>query len=83
MVGALWLAALPAPGASGVRQKRGYDTRCRGRAFLPGDRRHPAPDGAVGPAVATPGRSQRPTRRRRAPKHLRDYVSGEGVVGDD
>ncbi|KAK0136443.1 hypothetical protein N1851_027445 [Merluccius polli] len=24
--------------ASGVRQKMGYDTRCRGRAFIPGDR---------------------------------------------
>ena len=39
--------------------------------------------GAVGPVVATPGRCQQPTRRRRAPEHLRDYVSGEGVVRDD
>ena len=35
------------------------------------------------PAVANPGRSHRPTRRRRAPEHLGEYVSGEGVVGDD
>ena len=27
-----------AQAASGVRQKRGYDIRCRGRAFTPGDR---------------------------------------------
>ncbi|KAK0141568.1 hypothetical protein N1851_021279 [Merluccius polli] len=152
---------LHAQAASGVRQKRGYDTRCRGRAFIHGDRvwvycpvrkrgvcpklrshwqgpgeilgvvskvvyrlrmpgrgrvvvlhrdrlspyrplapavaeeegagtgappapaGSPAPDGAAGPAVATPGRIQRPTRRRRPPEHLRDYVSGEGAVGDD
>ena len=51
----------------------------------PADSSAPAdsPDGAIGPAVATPGEIQRPTRRRRAPEHLRDYVSGEGVVGDD
>ena len=42
-----------------------------------------SPGGAVSPVVATPRRIQRPTRGRRAPDHLRDYVSGDGFVGDD
>ena len=145
-----------AQAASGVRQKRGYDTRCRGRAFTPGDRvwvycpvrkrgvcpklrshwqgpgeildrvsevvyrlRMPgargrvvvlhqdrlspyrplapvvadegtprgspagSPDGAVGPAAVAPRGAQRPNRRRRSPEHFKDYVSGDGFVGDD
>ena len=42
-----------------------------------------SPDGAVGPAAVAPRGAQRPNRQRRAPEHLKDYVSGDGVVGDD
>jgi hypothetical protein len=153
-----------AQAASGVRQKRGYDTRCRGRAFTAGDRvwvycpvrkrrvcpklrshwqgpgeildrvsevvyrlqmrglgargrvvvlyqdrlspyrplapvvagegggtprdspgGSPAdsPDGAAPPAVTAPRGDRRPNRQRRARRHLKDYVTGDRVVGDD
>ncbi|CAL8290182.1 unnamed protein product [Arctogadus glacialis] len=76
----------------GVVRRRWQDPRGGGTPRdSPGGSPADSPDGAAGPAVAAAGPpprgvrrpNRRPNRRRRAPGHLKDYVTGDGVAGDD